>query len=72
MDYSRDLVRAHERTAMKDIVYEQQHRNIRRYYFSQQRRFPALILLGTSWNCLTRFDSLMRSQASMAHFLGLY
>jgi len=57
---------------MKDIVYEQQHRNIRLYYFSQQRRFPALILLGTSWNCLTRFDSLMRSQASMAHFLGLY
>jgi hypothetical protein len=72
MNYSRNLVRAHERTAMKDIVYEQQHRNIRRHYFSQQRRFPTLILLGTSWNCLTRFDSLVRSQAFMTHFLGLY
>ncbi len=72
LDYSRGLARAHERIAMEDIGYGQQHRNIRRHYFSQQRWFPALILLGTSWNCLTRFDSLVRSQASMAHFLGPY
>jgi len=72
LNYSRDLAWAHERIVMKDIDYEQQHRNIHRHYFSQQRWFSTLILLDISWNCLTRFDSLMRSQAFMTHFLDLY